>query len=182
VRSFNNVLWKFNRKENDLTFNTTTATETYTLASDFHGAYRVTLVDSDSKVRQSVDFVNWEDIQTFDPSTVGTSPAPTVYSLRNWHEDGLIHFRPVPSTSPTWPTARVHYFRLIALATANGDRLNVPLEVDQAILDEAVAIFMARSRSFAEARDARAVAVNSRLEVEQKWRDYTDISNLRSLW
>ena len=72
VRKFNNKQWKFNRMSQDITLATTTASETYSLNSDFHLPLRGVVIDSDGKIRQDVRYVAYTELLAFGRSNVNT--------------------------------------------------------------------------------------------------------------
>ena len=177
INEFNDVAWVFNRMTQDITLVTTQAD--YTLNATFRNPIKATLLDTNNKPAGGdpliyIPFRRW--IMEF-PDQSGTGEVPEIYTVRNAHETGLLTFDPIPTgTFPTYPKVRLHYHRRIVLPAADGDYLNVPAEVDEAILHLAVARMISKIRSFTDAREAYALARNFRINVEQAWRDYEDFT------
>lgn len=173
VRAFNSVAWKFNRLVQDITF--TSSTADYALSTNFRSPLRAMLLDASDKTIATIAWVPYEEWTILYPSQQASSTIPSVYTARNVHETGLVTFDPPLSTSPfTYPKARIHYHRRIALAPGAEDVLNVPIEVEEALVQHAVAHTIAKVQTFAEARDAFALARALRLDVEAVHRDFED--------
>ena len=171
VRHYNRYFWKFNRVSHDITL--VASQETNDLQSDFKDTVVCVMVDSNSKLRQPVLRVDWGELMRSWPDNTGVGSIPTRYALRNPHEDGLIWWRPIPGSDPTYPTVRHHYFRRIVRSNLTTPRLNVPEEVDQAIFEKAVANFMLR-KDKRNAVDFVNMAAASFIEIARDHRDFPD--------
>jgi hypothetical protein len=173
VRSFNSALWKFNRKVNDLTLAASTAD--YDLATDFAAPMRAFLVNASSQECQQVYWMEWGPLKERIQPNTGNGSAPEFYAARNLHETGQVSIWPTPGTTLLYPTLRIYYFRRIARAANDADRLNVPEEVYQAVFQLALAMNIAKANSKASAVTAEyALAAKLRQDVEQAHRDWSD--------
>jgi hypothetical protein len=185
VRQMNAFLWKFNLVTEDITLSSPVAADAtagivanseYNLSANFKFPFRAILVDSSSKPRDSVQFVNYGEWLAHTPDQSSTTSSPTRYTARNIHQVGRIIVSPPLSTSSlTWPTLRLVYFRPIDLAEGATSKLAVPVEVDEAIFQLAVANFESKVKGpqFAQAQLVRAHATIA--VVQATWRDYADI-------
>lgn len=177
VREFNTVAWRFNRMVQDITL--VTLTPDYTLNSDFRSPLRALILDSSSETIDEVSWMSYPEWTMAYPDQSSTASYPDIYTARNVHETGLVTFDPIPKAPFQYPKVRVHYHRRIALATSDGSRLDVPMEVDEAIFALALAKFMAKVTGFQTAESAGAspfyvTARALRSDVEREWRDYED--------
>ena len=172
VREFNDIPWKFNRMVDDITL--VAGTADYTLENDFRDPMRAIMVDSDSKTREEVMWVPYQEWVYHLPDQSTTGSMPLYYTIRNAHLTGLVTVDPVPATGITYPTLRVHYHRRIALPVADSEKVNVPVEVDEAIFSRAVALFLAKVRNHKEAGEANVEAAIRRARVENEHRDWED--------
>lgn len=175
VRKMNAFPWKFNRVVNDVPLSGDD--DEYTLASDFRSPLRALLVDSSSKERDTVTYVPFEEfVVAFAYKASASASMPQYYTVRNVHETGKVQiYPPVNTASLTWPTLRIYYHRRIVLASSESAKLNVPQEVEEAILHDAAALNLMS----VEGATGRTVAMTSLardlyLTVEREYRDYPD--------
>lgn len=178
VRQFNAIAWRFNRMQDDITLSSTSGTTDYTLNTDFRSPLRAMLLDSDSKIAGGplrwIPYIAWT--ASF-PDQTGTGSEPEFYTVRNEHETGVVTVDPPTSGSNTYPTLRIDYHRRILTQAGDTGVLNVPQEMDEAIFQLALAIFISKVRSYAEARDQFTLAARLRAECERMWRDYDEQGN-----
>ncbi len=173
IRSFNSWAWTFNRVTEDITLTADGATPNYTLAADWRNPLRAQMVDSSSKTRDDVTWIEWGDWVSMFPDQSTTGSMPQFYTARNIHETGLVTVDPVPATTLTYPTLRLYYHRRI-LCPADNEAINVPTEIEQAIFDGAVWRFLRKVKSFRDAREALGSAILSKAMITQEYRDYGD--------
>ena len=171
IRSYNSWKWTFNRVKEDLTLVASTAD--YTLSQDFRSPLRGQMVDSSSKTRCEVSWIDWSDWASEVPDQSSTGSMPLLYTARNIHENGLVTVDPVPASTLTYPTLRLFYHRRI-LCPADNEVINVPTEVEQAIFDGAIWRFLRKIGTFRDAREALASALLSKAQITQEYRDYED--------
>ncbi len=172
VREFNDIKWKFNRMVDDITL---VADEPdYDLENDFKSPMRAIMVDSDSKTRDTVMWVPHEEWIYHLPDQSTTGSMPIYYTVRNAHQTGIVTVDPIPATELTWPIMRIHYHRRIVLPVADIEKVNAPVEVEEAIFSRAVALFLAMVRNHREAGEANVEAAIRRSRVEIEHRDWED--------
>ena len=83
-------------------------------------------------------------------------------------------FSPPLSTPTNRPKARIDYHVRIAVPTADAAVINVPQEVEEALVAEAVAIMISKTRSFEDASAARGSANVLRRLAEIQHKDWPD--------
>lgn len=170
VREFNTCGWRFNRRSQDITL--VANTKTYSLNEQFRSPYRAAILDSSSVEQWQLMWVPHEIwFSTFSGSQSGSGLAD-YYTIFNAHNQGTVRLEPYPSGTLTYPTLRVQYLCNIQLATGNNDRLNVPMEVDEAIFQLAAATLRDRTRG--DAGDLFARAKLLRLDCEREHRDWPE--------
>ena len=175
VRSYNATLWQFNRMIDDIEFTVNTAE--FQLTSNFRAPQRCELLDAvGGKAVRSVEWLEYPEFLLLEPlRTTGTS-SPRNYSIRNINETGMVTFHPPLGDTIQYPVARIHYLRRIELAVEQQDKLQVPMEVDQAILDEAVGRFLAMEKGHDAALTAMRFAAGQRSRAEALWMDWPDLN------
>ena len=173
VRHFNKICWRFNRLTESITLSASTSAYTLT-ATNVKAPMRAIVVDSNSKDIQRVGYVPWQTIMDYDPSTIGTSTVPTLYTLKNLHETGQVTFHPPLGATLTYPTVRLEYFRRIAIEAGNDDVLEVPVEVEQAIFEWALWRLMLKT-DVKSSGPFKAAADEEFYQVSSEWRDWPDI-------
>jgi len=172
IRQFNTIAWRFNRTQQDITL--VNDTSDYTLTSTVRNPLRCRLLDTNSVPVHTVHWQRFEDETKFTPSRLSVTSTPARYTIRNVHLNGVITFLPrIGTVNVNRPTARVDFHKRIVVP-ASAALIDVPTEVEEAIVDEAVAITIAKVRTFVEGRDARVLSRTSRERVEWEWRDYPD--------
>lgn len=174
VREFNSSLWKFNRQVVDVTFDDLATTGEYDLPSDFKRPERAMLLDAAGKERVPLSFFPYEEKVVFLTDETNPGPQPRLYTGFNIHRAGRVRYHPVPLGALVYPKARHVYFSEIILSTADGDRLNVPLEVDEAIFQLALAKFVHMQRGSRAAAGEYALAISQRTWVEKLYRGWPD--------
>jgi len=171
VREFNGVLWKFNRLRQDITL---TAGRDFSLSANFRAPLAATLLNASNEERERVVWVPFEEFIEYFPDRTGTGTSPMYYTIRNSHETGIVTVEPKLVTPLQYPKMRVEYFRRIERVATENDVLNVPEEVEEALVQRAVSIMLSKARRFEEARDAIAMARAQRMQCEVDWRDWPD--------
>jgi len=146
----------------------------FSLNTDWRNPRRAWWLDAAGQEQSRIEYVEWENrFSEFDiPSAA--SGAVISYTVRNVFNTGKVMFWPRVRLPQTYPSARLLYNRRIALAASDGDRLAVPVEIDEAIFQYAAALILSRVRSFAEAAQAFIIATDLRASVEQEYRDFPD--------
>lgn len=172
VRYFNTWPWKFNRVTQDITL--VAADFDYSLNSNFRSPWTAMLLDSNGKTRERVRWIPYTEWTRKYPDQSSTGGKPDFYTALNVHETGLILIDPVPAATITYPTLRLIYHRRIVLPTGDSVKLNVPVEIENAIFSEAVARYVAKRKTFREARDERLIARADRIDLEHEYRDFPD--------
>jgi hypothetical protein len=171
VRQFNRFLWNFNRVEQDITL--VADTKTYALNTSFKAPFRGLLVNSDGDTVTRLGWIPYGEWLTFDPWNATGGAAPGRYTIRNEHNEGLVTFDPFPTGTLTYPTARIHYYKWIALATGDADKLNVPRDVDEAIFLLALANFLLKVDG-KQAASIKRLYDEMFLDIEQAQRGFAD--------
>jgi len=171
VREYNGILWNFNRVTQDITL---TAETDFTLAAAFRAPLAATLLDSSNENTWTLSWLPWEEFifQAWDRR--GTGSMPLVYTARNVHETGVVTVWPKLTTPLTWPTMRMEYFRRILIPSGVGDTLNVPEEIEEGIVQRALAILIAMTRTYREARDQLQIAAAIKETLKMEYRGYPD--------
>jgi len=175
VRAFNSMAWRFNRKSTDITF--VASTSDYALPATVRSVWKVMLLDSDDELIDEIPFVTYQDFLLYDGSTQSPVSIPNEYTLFNMFDTGNIRFLPRLGTTFSYPKARVFYHIRIVVPSADDEStLTVPQEVETAIVRQAAALLVARTRTFEEAARARADADNLTAAAQREWRDFPDMS------
>lgn len=146
----------------------------YDLNSDFRNPLYAHLIDEEGRERGSIHYVPWRQ---FTPNLVRqtTGTMPLMYTVRNAWRTGKVSFLPRIGTGPlTYPFARIAYNSRIAQLTGDANVLQVPEEVEQAILEAALVPMIAKYRSFDEARIARSDAQDSFNLLAAEYQDFED--------
>lgn len=174
VREFNTWAWKFNRLQQTIAW--TANTTDYTLNSDIRNPMRATLLNASGVAISPVEYREYAAFAREFSSRLGTSSYPTHYTTRNIHEVGSVTIYPPmgPQPSTNYPSMLLDYHRRIALPTSDDGTIDVPLEVEEALRQTAVAIAIAMSRTFEEAQAARNLSDRMRFSLEADWRDWPD--------
>jgi len=147
----------------------------YLLQSDFRNPKSAHLVDDAGQERDPVDYVPYDQFLTcLQQEASWSSTYPDVYTVRNAHETGEVTVYPRQTRPVLYPSLRLVYHRRIQLATGNDDRLNVPVEVDEAIFQLAVAKFLSKLREHKQSVLAFQVAKDIRAQIEREWRDWSE--------
>lgn len=131
VREFNSVAWRFNRVVADITL--VADTKVYTLPTDFRSPERAQIIDANGAEVCALEWVPYERWLVMFSNQVTGSNQPQYYTALNVHNAGQVRYEPFPSGTLGYPKVRHTYLRRIALAPGDDDRLNVPVEVDEAI-------------------------------------------------
>ena len=173
VRWYNTVAWRFQRFRQDITLvNNTTD---YPLAAAFRTPRAASLLDTSTRMSGTLIWVPYEDWVRYDGDEVSPATSPETYTCRNVFQTGLVTFLPRLGTINTqYPKVRIDYHARITVPASDSSILSVPSEVEEAIVQEAVAIIVAKSRTFAESREARVISRDMRATVEREWRDFPD--------
>ncbi len=171
IREFNSVLWQFNRVRQSVVL---AAGADFTINGNFRASLAATLLNAANEERERVAWLPYEEfLETFRDRT-GTGSFPLAYTTRNFHETGVVTVWPTLVTPLQYPTMRLEYFRRIARPGTDETVLNVPEEVEEAILQRSVSIILAKSRSFELAGQAGALAAGMREAAQMQYRDYPD--------
>ena len=172
VRQFNHISWSFNRSFKDVTF--LADTSEYIMLADFYTPWRAMIIDDNDKNVKRLQWVPYDEWLITRPNQRTGTSLPLGYTIRNIHEDGLVTFFPPLGPGPfTYPKARIHYHRRIIVPIGSGV-MNIPSEVEEAIVQEAVAIMISKVRNFAEARDQRLLSRDAKQVCELRWRSWED--------
>lgn len=172
VRRFNAEKWTFNRVKEDITL--VAAQADYDLSSDFRNALRAQMVDSSGKTRQDVTWVPWSSWVKDFPDQSTTGSMPIMYTARNIHITGQITVDPVPASSLTYPTLRLFYHKRIVFPATGSGTIDVPTEMEQAIFEDAVWMYLRKVKTFKDAREARVEALISKSNVMYEYVDFED--------
>jgi hypothetical protein len=175
VRGFNDVAWRFNRVTEDITL--VADTKTYSLSTNWRNPIRAQVVDSNSLEQITLGWVPYELwIENFWNQESG-GPQPQYYTALNIHNAGTVRYEPFPTGTLTHPTVRHTYHKRIAIASGSGDKLNVPVEVDEAIFMLAKAKLIEQSLPPRTSQAAYILARERRFAVEREWRDWPEITS-----
>ena len=150
----------------------------YLLETDFRNPKSAHLVDELGHEIGMLEYVPHDAFLRYCAEDASWSTTyPDIYTVRNAHETGELMVMPRQTRPTGYPTLRLVYHRRIALATGDPDKLNVPMEVDEAIFTLATAKFLAKVRTHAEdqtvgTRTAFQLARDARMQVESEHRDW----------
>lgn len=174
IREFNTWAWRFNRVQQTIPW--VANTSEYALNSDARNTMRATLLNNASVAIEPLEYRPYEAFSREFAMRLGTSSYPTHYTIRNIHKQGKVMIYPPmgPTPSATYPSAQFDYHTRIAVPASDSDSLDVPVEVEEAIRQTAIAIAISAVRSFEEAKGARDLADRLRFALESDWRDYPD--------
>ncbi|MCK5245736.1 hypothetical protein KAR02_02485 [Candidatus Bipolaricaulota bacterium] len=173
IRAFNGMAWRFNRRTQDVTL--LTITSEYDLNADIRNIWKVMMLDTNGQLAGSVEWIPYQDFLRYDGSTVSTVTVPNEYTVFNFHNEGKIYFLPRIGEGPfIYPKARVFYHKRIDTPGSDDDYIDAPEEVETAIVRQAAALLVARTRTFEEATRARADANAITLAAQREWRDWPD--------
>lgn len=178
IREYNTWLWKFNRVTVDIALASPSPanSDTYDLPTDFAEPNRGKLVDANGRERDYVQWLPFDEFTIFLPDRQSSTSLPMYYTAQNVHETGKVTVYPRLNTaSLQWPTLRLYYFRRIVIPTSDEGRLNVPFEVDEGIFQLAQAKMTHKQKSFGAASAEYARAVDYRIGLEHRFRDFPDI-------
>lgn len=170
VREFNSIGWRFNVTNQSITL--VADTKEYSLNTNFRTPVRGMLQDSNGNNQYTLRWLPYEVwLESFYPQSSGFG-IPNYYTAQNIHNLGLVRFEPWPAGSLMYPTANITYLKRITFASGREDRLNVPVEVDEAIFQRAAAILLGRIKgpgsddTIAQNREASIL----RAQCEFDWR------------
>lgn len=173
VRMFDSVAWRFLRQQQTITL-ANNITD-YSLNAFFRSPRAALLLDSNGDAAGPLEWVRYEDWARYEADESTPAISPEAYTARNSFATGLLTMIPPLGTINTqYPQVRLDYHTRIVIPTSDGSTLNVPILIEEAIVQEAVAIIVAKTRSFTEAQIARAVARDLRQSCEREWRDFPD--------
>lgn len=173
VRRFNDILWKFNVVEQDVTL--VASTDEYDLDTPFRAPLRSYILDSNSKRRGAIDYIDypeWLVISSWD--STGTSTAPCNYTIRNTHRESKVIYNPLGATLK-YPTVHHVYYTSIRLGPGQGDRLNVPDDVEESLFRWALYDLVLKERGPGEASFYAQEATALRARSERTWRGWAEI-------
>ena len=149
----------------------------YLLNADFRNPKSAVVLDTDGGEVYQVDWMDFEEFVRWNVTDLsGSASGPEYYTMRNLHETGEVIVIPRQLRPATYPTLRLTYCRRIALAPGASDVLDVPLEMDEAIFQLAVAKMLAKVKMFEASVAAHQLANALRFAVETEYRDYADWS------
>jgi hypothetical protein len=131
------------------------------------------LLDDNDVKREYLPWVRWEDWTKFDPDQSAKASVPNYYTIRDAHTLATIIFSPPLAIPSSRPKALLDYHIRIVL-TADGAVLQVPEEVEEALVAEAVAIMIAKTRTFEDARGARSNANALFTVIRINFKDWPD--------
>lgn len=173
VRQFNNILWRFNVVEQDVTL--VVSTDEYDLTVPFRAPLRAYVLDSNSDRRGLISYYAYPEwlVLSSDDAT-GTGSTPLAYTVRNVHRESKVIYNPL-GTSLRYPTVHHVYYTDVRLASGNTDKLNVPADVEEAIFATALGDFMKKERGPSDAvlYIQEATALREKAEIE--WRGWPEI-------
>ncbi len=173
VRRYNDTLWKFNVVEQDVTLSA--STDEYDLAIPFRAPMRAYLLDASSNRRGAVpyvDYTEWAFIAASDGSGTGTTPKH--YTIRNSHREAKVIYTPLGATLK-YPTVHHIYYTNVRLGPGQGDRLNVPDDVEESLFRWALYDLVLKERGPGEAGLYAQEATALRARCERAWRAWPEI-------
>lgn len=137
IKEMNSHLYEFN-KVHQTGITLSDGVESYTLNSQFFREVNAILIrGSDSLQRFPLTYLPYPEYEKrYAASSVFqyNRGEPLVYTMYNWHLEGIVRIRPVPSGSFASDFAlQVNYYRRIPLASAS-DPLPVPQELEPALI------------------------------------------------
>ena len=101
---------------------------TYALDSDFFKIDSVHILDSDSKVKRKLEFLDWERFnREFQPQTA--TGGPRYWTSKNTLQDEEIQIYPVPNSDDTDDDIQVTYFVALARPTWDGEQIEAPRQL-----------------------------------------------------
>lgn len=177
LRVYNEVLWKCNRLSTDITL--VASDFDYSLPADFAAPQRASSLNTAGKLAGlgSIVYCDYTDFldQVNDNTQVGDPP--TIYTINNEHETGLVLFWPTPTanvTTSAYPKVRLHYFRRIILPGDDGTKVNIPMELEGGVEDLATAYYIGYVEGAGRDTQPIATALRHKMELEQRFRKWPD--------
>lgn len=173
IRMANTVAWRFLRQRTTITL--VNSTSDYPLDASFRSPRAALILDNNDKAAGTLEWVRYEDWARYEADERSLVTMPLAYTCRNAFATGTVTMIPPLGVINTgYPKVRLDYHARIALPTSDGAILAIPVDVEEAIVQEAVAFIVAKTRSFTEAQIARTVSRDLRAACEREWRDYPD--------
>ncbi len=173
VNKYNTCQWKFNQTSQDVTL--VADTDEYDLDGTFNLPMRAIMLDTNDVEVFQLEFRTLRKKLDVETSNLGATTIPDVYFMFNLHKRGKVRFWPTIGPGPfPYPKCRLYYFSRIEVPNVTTGKLNVPEEVEEAILAQALAHFMRKEKGAREARDDFLLAAEARNEVEVLHRDFSD--------
>lgn len=178
IRFFNFWPWKFNRLQQTIPF--VANTSDYALNGAFRSFRRATLLDANGKDNSKLDILDWQEATTRLTDRSATSAYPDAVTARNVHETGLVTLYPPMGATPStgFPSMRIDYHRRIVLPSGDASVMNVPEQVEEAILLHGIAQVIKMVRSYEEAAGAMTDATFARHAIEREQLDYPEFSEV----
>lgn len=178
IRAFNVFAWKFNRLQQTIPF--VANTSDYDLNGSCRSLRRATILDANGKDNTKLNYIDWQEATTAFTDRTATSSYPDAITIRNLHETGKVTIYPPmgPTPSTAFPSMKLDYHRRIVLPTGDTSVLNVPAEVEEAIMLEAIARAIKMVRTFEEARLAQVDANKAFALLEREHLDYPEFSEV----
>jgi len=106
---------------------------TYALPNDVFGVREIQLIDSDSAVYRTLDYLEWGDFnrRVAQQDDTGT---PTIWTVQNSFDDLEVHVYPVPDASAAADyTLRIFNYTRIAAPSSDGDVIVAPIELNDVL-------------------------------------------------
>jgi hypothetical protein len=104
-------------------------TQAVSLASDFWAIQEVQLIDTDSKVAATLEYLPWGQFNVLEQTQTATGQ-PVYWTSRNTFDDNQILLYPVPdATAAADYTVRVTYYERIQRPTSDSDIIDAPQEL-----------------------------------------------------
>lgn len=147
----------------------------YDLDSTVRSPRKCFLIDAQGRERRSLVYVDYATYAIM-LSRAATVSVPGFYTIRNRYREGQLILHPRPNAIQQWPGLRFVYDGYIMPAGGEEDStLDVPMEVDEAIFQKAVAYAIDRHLRDADASQRQhAMADELRMALELEHRDFED--------
>lgn len=146
----------------------------FDLSGDFRNPVRCNLLDPEGRECKSLIYMPWR-VYSMDLVRTSTTSTPTYYTIYNAYRQGKVQFYPRVGQGPqSYPYARVTYNARIAQLHGDTDKLLVPEEVEEALMQVAIIRMQNKYRSVQESVIGLSEVRDLRDAVAAEYQDFED--------
>lgn len=111
----------------------TSGTSSYAVASDFFAIHEVQLINSDSEVYRTLEYIPWGQFNVLEQNQDETG-TPQYWTARNTFDDETIEVYPIPDDGAASDyTLRITYYERVERPSADTDIINAPRELSDVL-------------------------------------------------